>query len=81
MSIFQPYTTDTTRNGRRRARNSMRLRLWADDVFAHRWLCHEGDSKCPDGCDTKPDPSRLALYNSDIEWSREEIAAAEKEMP
>lgn len=65
--MFQPYTTDVTRDGLRRARNAMRLRLWADDSFAHRWLCHEGNGKCPDGCDTKADPRRLALYKSEVE--------------
>ena len=49
QTIFQPYTTDRTHDGLRRARNAMRLRLWNDDDFAHRWLCHSG-VECKDGC-------------------------------
>ena len=65
--MFQPYTTDITRDGMRRARNAMRLRLWADDVYAHRWLCHQLSEPCPDGCDAAADPQRKALYESDLE--------------
>lgn len=64
--MFQPYSTDWTCDGKRRARNAMRLRLWADDAFAHRWLCHV-DRKCEDGCDVRPEPARLALYESEVE--------------
>jgi hypothetical protein len=64
--IYQPATTDTTIDGMRRARNSMRIRLWDDAYFAHRYLCHPGHS-CQDGCEMSPMPSRAALYNSEIE--------------
>lgn len=32
-----------------RERNAMRLKLWADDAFAHRWMCHP-ERECEDGC-------------------------------
>lgn len=65
-NYFQPATTDTTIEGYRRARNAMRIRLWNDADFAHRWLCHPGH-RCKDGCEEHADPERLALYQSDIE--------------
>jgi hypothetical protein len=65
-AIYQPATTDTTTNGAMVARNAMRQRLTDDDAFAHRWLCHP-ESDCRDGCDVRPIPSRLALYESEIE--------------
>jgi hypothetical protein len=40
VQVFQPYTTDVTIEGLKRARNSMRLKLWADPSWAHLWLCH-----------------------------------------
>lgn len=68
--VYQPATTDCTPNGLLRARNAMRERLWADDAFAHRWLCHP-EHECVDGCDgTMEAPrymERLALYQSDME--------------
>lgn len=48
-------------------RNTLRLKLWADDVFAHSWLCHPDGAPCEDGCDAAPDTSRLALYQSELE--------------
>lgn len=57
--LFQPATTDTTAEGARRARNAMRLRLWADDRFAARWLMSDGGET--------PDPARVALYQTEIE--------------
>lgn len=62
----RPSTTDTSVGAHARARNSLRLQLWSDDAFAHRWLCHEGHA-CADGCDATAEPRRLALYASDIE--------------
>lgn len=64
--MFQPYTTDNSTDGKRIARNVMRLRLWADDVFAHRWLVHPNVA-CIDGCDANAKSERLSLYESDIE--------------
>lgn len=64
--MIQPHTTDNTIEGRKRARNAMRLRLWANDVFAHKWLCHP-ERECEDGCDTAVIPERVELYQSDLE--------------
>lgn len=65
--MFQPYTTDTTPNGMRIARNAMRQRLLSMPLNqAHEWLCHPGEP-CEDGCDAQPIPARLALYESDVE--------------
>lgn len=50
-----------------RERNSLRLKLWADDAFAHGWLCHADGSTCPDGCDGAPKVSRLKIYISELE--------------
>lgn len=50
-----------------RERNSLRLKLWDDPVFAHRYLCHADGGPCLDGCDSIPNPTRAALYNSEIE--------------
>jgi hypothetical protein len=47
-------------------RNAMRILLWGDPRFAHRWLCHP-DRECPDGCDIAPLPFRFELYQSDLE--------------
>lgn len=66
IKMHQPYTTETTARGLLIARNSMRLKLWADDVFAHRWLCHPS-RECKDGCDVKADSARLKLYESELE--------------
>ena len=70
VAVYQPFTTDASEDGMRRARNAMRERLWADNAFAHRWLCHPGHS-CEDGCDgsagTDDFAARVALYQSDIE--------------
>lgn len=67
-SMYQPATTDTSMSGHRRARNAMRLMLWADDIFAHSWLVHDGNSKaCPDGCNHAASAGRKALYQSEIE--------------
>lgn len=74
-NIFQPSTTDNTPEGFLRARNSMRLRLWADDALAHQWLCHEG-RECVGGCDNSAEPSRLALYESDCEYDHQETEDA-----
>jgi hypothetical protein len=62
----QPMTTDTTNMGRKIARNSLRLQLWADDAFAHAFMCHPG-KHCRDGCNIAPMASRLALYQSELE--------------
>jgi hypothetical protein len=59
-------STDTTNRGRKIARNSLRLQLWTDDVFAHRFLCHP-DKPCQDGCDVTPKADRVALYQSELE--------------
>ncbi len=64
--MHQPYTTDNTRQGQTVARNAMRIKVWADPQFAHRWLCHPGKA-CDDGCDVAADPAKLALYQSEIE--------------
>lgn len=48
-------------------RNSLRIKLWADDVFAHRWLCHPDGEPCSDGCNAAVKGSRKAFYESDIE--------------
>jgi hypothetical protein len=64
--MHQPFTTDSTTTGSKAARNAMRLRLWADDYFAHRWLCHPGE-ECRDGCDVQAAASRVDLYQSDVE--------------
>ncbi len=69
MVMFTP-PNDGTAEGAKRARNTLRLRLWGDDVFAHRWLCHPA-RECDDGCAGEPDVgdhgSRLALYQSEME--------------
>lgn len=48
----------------------MRLKLWEDNAFAHKWLCHD-DMVCPDGCEgysMAPNyNARVALYESAIE--------------
>jgi hypothetical protein len=64
--IYQPVTTDITIEGFKVARNSMRLKLWNDDIFAHKWLCHPNND-CKDGCDIKPIESRFNLYESEVE--------------
>lgn len=65
--MYQPTTTDTTANGLRVARNAMRLKLWADPVFAHRWLSHP-ERECEDGCyGDGATQARLALYQSELE--------------
>lgn len=67
--MHTPFTTDTTHGADVRARNAMRLQLWADDGFAHRWLCHPG-TECADGCDAAAEPGRAALYESELEGAR-----------
>ncbi len=64
--MYQPYTSDITPQGLKVARNAMRLKLWDDNVFAHRWLTHP-DRECFDGCDEAAIPERLSLYMSNIE--------------
>lgn len=70
--MHAPHTppNDGTMEGRKRARNTLRLRLWSDDAFAHRWLCHPARD-CRDGCAGEvevPDHgNRIALYQTDIE--------------
>lgn len=32
-------------------------------IAQHRFLCHSDGSKCEDGCDASPDPTRVAVYN------------------
>jgi len=57
-----------TRQDKLIARNSLRLRLWADPAFAHNWLCHhKRGEQCTDGCDAPADIQRVAFYVSDIE--------------
>lgn len=52
------------------ARNTLRLQLWADDVFAHNWLCHHWDNSLhEDGCDKAPNQERAEFYTSDLELS------------
>ena len=62
----QPHTTDVTPRGLKIARNAMRLKLWAEPFFAHRWLCHP-ERDCKDGCDDAANPDRLELYQSELE--------------
>jgi len=50
----------------RRARNGLREKLWADDQFAHRWMCHPNEH-CADGCDVQPSAKRAAFYSTEIE--------------
>lgn len=64
--MHQPMTTDVTPEGLKRARNAMREKLKYDPAFAHRWLCHP-ERGCEDGCDTPADPSRVRLYQTDME--------------
>jgi len=67
--LFQPTTTDVTPAGLMRARNSMRIMLWNDSSFAHRWLCHPA-RECEDGCEggfASHYDARLALYQSELE--------------
>jgi hypothetical protein len=69
--MFQPYTTDRTPDGMRRACNNLRAQLWADKNFAHAWLCHHWrdapHDKCPDGCDLAALPERGEFYQSELE--------------
>lgn len=37
-------------------------KLVEDDTFAHMWLCHKNRGECPDGCDTRGDSTRVAMY-------------------
>jgi hypothetical protein len=68
MAVHQPFTTDVTIEGLKRARNAMREKLWADPAFAHMFLVHDDGKKCPDGCDTRyVNHSRLELYQSELE--------------
>jgi len=49
-------------------RNQLRLMLWADDDFAHAWLCHANHAeRCSDGCDGTADPKRATFYASPLE--------------
>lgn len=32
-------------------------------IAQHRFLCHSDGSTCKDGCDSSPDPTRIAVYN------------------
>ena len=64
--MYQPHTTDVTLRGWLVARNAMRIKLWDDPVFAHRWLCHP-DRECDDGCDVRAIQARLELYTSELE--------------
>lgn len=66
IEIYQPHTTNTTLQGLKVARNSMRLKLWNDTDFAHKWLCHP-DRDCFDGCDGGVIPERFALYKTELE--------------
>lgn len=70
FQLFQPATTDCTANGLLRTRNAMRLRLWENDGFAHRWLTHP-ERECDDGCTGHNRPEdynrRVALYESGLE--------------
>lgn len=68
-TMYQPFTTDTTTEGAKRARNTMRTRLWEDDTFAHMWLVHfpRNEEDCPDGCNAAPDAARAAFYQSEME--------------
>ena len=67
--MYQPETTGTTNRDQLVARNALRLKLWADDTFAHRFLCHP-ERECEDGCHGPMAPGyagRVALYQSDLE--------------
>jgi hypothetical protein len=67
VKIFQPYTTDTTPEGMKRARNNIRvmLKTWPDEDV-HMWLCHPG-KPCEDGCDVPAISERHKLYASEVE--------------
>ena len=65
-NIYQPATSEITLEGMKIARNGMRLKLWNDDIFAHKFLCHP-NSECQDGCEVAANPLKLNLYNSDLE--------------
>lgn len=64
---MQPYTTDQTTQGRLVAENALRLKLWADDAFAHRWLCHADGGECDGGATCSTPQNRKAFYESDLE--------------
>lgn len=34
------------------------------DTLHHNWLCHPNGEACPDGCDIRPDPKRVRVYNT-----------------
>ena len=34
------------------------------DTLHHNWLCHPNGEVCPDGCDIRPDPKRVRVYNT-----------------
>lgn len=64
--MYQPRTTDVTIEGLKVSRNNMRLILWNEPEFAHKWLCHPNNN-CEDGCNMKAIKNRLDLYESEIE--------------
>lgn len=64
--MYQPATTGTTNRDQLVARNALRLKLWQDDAFAHRFLCHP-NRECEDGCSATAHVSRVALYQSELE--------------
>lgn len=63
------FTADATIEGIRRGRNALREKLWTDPVFAHMYMVHYafGEQTCPDGCDGKPHPRALGLYQTPME--------------
>lgn len=54
---------------KKHSRNSLRQKLWADNVFAHMWLVHytRGETICPDGCNSCATKKAVAFYESELE--------------
>lgn len=43
-------------------RHCLARKLVQDDTFAHMWLVHPDGGECPDGCDSRGDSTRAAMY-------------------
>ena len=43
-------------------RHCLARKLVHDDSFAHMWLVHPDGGECPDGCDSRGDGTRAAMY-------------------